>query len=461
MKRKRSYTSTDVERFELSTILQQVTVGCIVAIDVAKTKFVAAIATAAGEVLKLVKFEHPRQTRAFLGLLLEGLREAELKPKVVMEPTGTYGDAVRYQCHQRGVPVHMMAPKHTHDFAEVIDGVPSMHDPKAAVTLAKLQAIKAAREWTPDSEAKRDLRAWVDQRAPMSRILGLYHGHLEATLARHWPEFGTLMDVYERRSWFALLKAYPGPQAVAASSEAAALTLRKASRGQLGNERIQAIVDSAKATMGMPMTPGEEEKLRAITEQIEVHTLRVDAIDAKLSELVKKDEVLSRIATVAGPACAAAIGSRVGSPLDFTSASAFEKAMGLNLKEHSSGTRAGKMSITKRGPAEVRQLMFLAALRLLNSDPIVSAWYRARGAYKAEFKIKAVVAVMRKLARALWHVARGEAFNAAKLFDTRRLEVTSVQRSSVSTRTHNAETNSATTKVAVSSRHCEGGAAMA
>ena len=168
MKRKRSYTSIDVEHFDLSAVLPLVTVGCIVAIDVAKTKFVAAIATATGEVLKLVKFEHPRQTPAFLRLL-EGLRDAELTPNIVMEPTGTYGDAIRYQCLKRGVPVHMMAPKHTHDFAEVIDGVPSMHDPKAAVVLAKLQAIKPARAWQPASEERRDLRAWVEQRTPMAR----------------------------------------------------------------------------------------------------------------------------------------------------------------------------------------------------------------------------------------------------------------------------------------------------
>ena len=101
MERKHSYTTLDVERFDLATILQRVSVGCTVAVDVAKTKFVAAIATATGEVLKLVKFEHPRQTGAFLRRL-EGLREADRATKVVMEPTGTYGDALRYQCHQRG-----------------------------------------------------------------------------------------------------------------------------------------------------------------------------------------------------------------------------------------------------------------------------------------------------------------------------------------------------------------------
>jgi transposase len=194
MKRKRSYSATDVEQIDLPALLQLVAVGCIIAIDVAKTKFVAAIATAAGEVLKLVKFEHPTQTASFLGVL-RALQEAERKPVVVMEPTGTYGDAIRHPCHALGLPVHMMPPKHSHDFAEVLDGVPSMHDPKAATVLAKLQAIKPARAWCPESDARRDLRAWVDQRPPIARTLAIYHGHLEAMLARHWPELESHVDV--------------------------------------------------------------------------------------------------------------------------------------------------------------------------------------------------------------------------------------------------------------------------
>jgi transposase len=122
MKRKRSYTATDVEQLEVEALLLLVTVGCIVAIDVGKTKFVAAIATAAWEVVKLVKFEDPRQTAAVMALL-RALQQAGRKPVVVMEPTGTYGDAVRHQCHAMGLAVHMMPPKHSHDFAEVLDGV--------------------------------------------------------------------------------------------------------------------------------------------------------------------------------------------------------------------------------------------------------------------------------------------------------------------------------------------------
>jgi transposase len=420
MKRKHSYSTTDVEQLDVGSLVKEAPVGCIVAIDVAKTKFVAGLATPTGEIQKLVRFEHPRQTAAFLELL-RALQEAARHPVVVMEPTGTYGDAVRYQCHVLGLPVHMMPPKYSHDYAEVFDGVPSMHDPKAAAVLAKLHAIRPARAWSPESTARRDLRAWVDQRAPIARTLAIYHGHIEAMLTRHWPEFQIHLDVYRQRSWTALLKEFPGPSSVFAAGDVAAQTLRKASRGQFGVERIQSVLLSAKGTTGVPMTTGEEERLRVIAEQIELQTRRLDTVDSALAKLVADDVVLARLATVVGPACAACIGSLVGSPLDFENARALEKAMGLNLKEKSSGNHKGRMSITKRGPGQARHLLFMAALRFMKDDAMALAWCQARKSYQASQKLKGVIALMRKLARALWHVAQGETFDPAKLFDTRRL----------------------------------------
>ena len=418
--------ATDVEQIDIASLLPTVPMDCIIAVDAAKTKFVVAIATAAGDVEKLVKFEHPRQTTVFLALL-EALRAAGRAPNMVMEPTGTYGDALRYQCDRLGVPVHMMPPKHTHDFAEVFDGVPSMHDAKAASVLAKLHAIKPAPLWRPESESNRNLRSWVDQRNPLARTLSLYFGHLEAMLARHWPEFGTVVNVHAIRSWFSLLKACPGPRAINADSKGASEILHSASKGQLGRSQIEAILAAARTTIGVPMTDGEEEKLRRLAEEIEHYTRVQDSVDAEIEKLVRRDEVLSRLAAVVGPSCAAAIGTLVGSPFDFESASAFEKAMGLNLKERSSGEKVGQLAITKRGAGQPRQLLYMASLRLLFTDAVVVAWYRQRKAFKGGITLKAVVAVMRKLARALWHVARGDKFDAKKLFDVRRLDVASVE----------------------------------
>jgi transposase len=424
MKRKRTYTTVDVERFDVTAVQQVLTVGCIVAVDVAKTKFVAALAKGTGEVVRLVRFQHPQQTAAFLRVLV-ALQDAKLEPRVVMEPTGTYGDALRYQCHKRGLPVHMASPKHTHDFAEVLDGVPSMHDPKAAMTLAQLAVIKPGKPWIPPSNERRDLRALLDRRGPVAQSLEGYHGHLEAMLARHWPEFGRSFDVHEQRSWMTLLKQYPGPQSLAAEAAQAAETLRVASRGRFASSHIAGVVDGARTTLGVPMTTGERAKLVSIVEAIEQRTRELDEVDGAIATSVEKDKSLSLMASVVGPACAAAVIAYVGSPTEFPSATALEKAMGLNLKVKSSGETRGECTIhiTKRGPAQVRQLLFLATLRQLQ-DPFLGAWYRARRSYGSPSgKMKAVVAVMRKLARALWHVARGVPFDPTKLVDVRRLDL--------------------------------------
>jgi transposase len=422
MKRKRTYSSVDVEKIDVLMLVHLLTVGCIVSVDVAKTKFVAALATAAGEVLRILRFEHPRQTLAFLRVI-EALQANALEPRVVMEPTGTYGDPLRHQCHKRGVRVEMMSPKHTHDFAEVLDGVPSMHDPKAAVALAQLAKLRPGKVWTPDGSAKRELRALLDRRWPMLQTQALYFGHLEGMLARHWPELDGLVKVHEQRSWMALLHRYPGPHLVAASSKEAAATLHNASRGMLAAACIESIIDSARTTLGVPMMEEEERRLRFVVEQIERETRGLDALDDEIAKHVGRDAVTSQIAVVVGPACAAALVSYLGSPAAYDRASALEKAIGLNLKVKSSGEQDGKVHITKRGPAPVRQLLYMAVLRLVQSDPIVAAWYRARSSYNDKNKLRAVVAVMRKLTHALWHVARGARFDASKLFDVRRLKL--------------------------------------
>jgi len=54
---------------------------------------------------------------------------------------------------------------------------------------------------------------------------------------------------------------------------------------------------------------------------------------------------------------------------------------------------------------------------LINHNEIVSTWYEKKvQAQGGRYKLKIVVALMRKLSRALWHVARGQAFDARKLY---------------------------------------------
>ena len=66
-----------------------------------------------------------------------------------------------------------------------------------------------------------------------------------------------------------------------------------------------------------------------------------------------------------------------------------------------------------RGSSIARKYLFLAALRLIQNDPFIARWYQKK--LNPNAKMKMVTACMRKLVKALWHVARGAKFDAAKL----------------------------------------------
>jgi transposase len=138
----------------------------------------------------------------------------------------------------------------------------------------------------------------------------------------------------------------------------------------------------------------------------------------ELSDAVPSTEAMGQ---VVGKATAAVLGCEVGDPLEFSTAAAYEKSTGLNLKIRSSGKYKGQLKITKRGSGYARQQLYMAVLRLLQWDPVVQAWYQRKVKRDGGKKKKAVVALMRKLIRALWYVARGDRFDSRKLFDVKRL----------------------------------------
>jgi len=124
-----------------------------------------------------------------------------------------------------------------------------------------------------------------------------------------------------------------------------------------------------------------------------------------------------------GKATSLVLDATLGSPLDYPHAGSYLKAMGLNLKERSSGKHKGQLKITKRGPSLARKYQYFVALRWLYKDPVIAGWYRDKVRRDGHLKGKAIVAIMRKLALALWHIARGEAFDSRKLFDARSLTI--------------------------------------
>jgi hypothetical protein len=77
--------------------------------------------------------------------------------------------------------------------------------------------------------------------------------------------------------------------------------------------------------------------------------------------------------------------------------------MGLNLVERSSGSYQGRLRISKRGSGQARHWLYFAALRLVQHCG-VRPWYEAKKARDEDDARRVLVAVMRQLAVALYHV---------------------------------------------------------
>jgi hypothetical protein len=154
----------------------------VFSVDVAKEEFYGAFLLSPQEALVTLKWQHPQQTQA-LGAYLRALPCAKIE--VPLEPSGTYGDSLRGVLRGLGCDLYLVSPKRVHDVAEVYDGVPSLHDAKAAYLIGRLHLEGASKPWPEAPVERREQQALVAE-------LDLYQGEhrrnlnrLEALLARH------------------------------------------------------------------------------------------------------------------------------------------------------------------------------------------------------------------------------------------------------------------------------------
>jgi transposase len=353
-----------------------------------------------------------------LGVLLSVLKalSGTLELTVAMEPSGTYGDALRQGLSDAGLRLHRISPKAAHDYAEVFDGVPSQHDGKDAAVVAELCALGKGDTWVYQvpEETEQQIAYWVDRMDAYRRLLQVWCGKLEGRMARHWPEAGQLLKVSSATLLRALLE-YGGPRELAGDSQAGA-KLKRFGGSYLSVEKIQALLHSARATLGVRQTAWEQRRLRDYAQQALAARKAVRQAGRELDRLTRQHRPIRAMATVVGLNSACVLWMCAGDPGGYFCSGAYAKALGLNLTERSSGTWQGKLRISKRGKSMSRRWLYFAALRWVK-HPAIQPWYRRKKARDAERARRALVGVMRKLARAVYQVGtHGVLFEPGRLF---------------------------------------------
>jgi transposase len=176
--------------------------------------------------------------------------------------------------------------------------------------------------------------------------------------------------------------------------------------GELIRRRHQVVVSRDALRQGIAQMSC---KLRSLKKLERAFDQAIAEIDERLQRLVAQDPTLaahaSRLQTVVGfgPLLSGALAHTITSR-PFKNSDAFVAFVGYDPRVRESGQFQGKGSLSKRGPAEVRRLLFTAAMAASRSKlwrPFYER-YRARG-----FSTTAALAILaRKLARVAFSIVR-------------------------------------------------------
>jgi len=356
---------------------------------------------------------NPMELRLLVSLL-ERMSE-QVKLRVAMESSGTYGDPLRQAMSRAGLDVHRVSSKASHDWAETFDGVPSQHDGKDAAVVAELCAMGKSVAWPfhQPGELEQEMAYWVDELDAAHRSQQMWIGRLESRLARHWPEVCGQLKL-TRPTLLKALVQWAGPGAISADPQAGA-RLRRFSYRLMSDEAIGRLLRQAASSVGIAMNSWDQRRVRDDAQRaLAAHRQKRKAA-RQLGDLARRHELLSALGQVVGVATACVLWVCVGDPRHYNSGAAYRKAMGLNLSERSSGMYQGELHLSKRGKSMPRRFLYFAAMRYVQQEP-VKQWYLHKKHRDGQEGMRGIVAVMRKLPLALYAAAQGQAFDAQRLF---------------------------------------------
>jgi transposase len=393
----------------------------IVGVDVSKAKHVAGMRLPSGMVLKTLSFTN--DLPGFEKLRQEVQRCCErynLRGAILgIEPTGHYWEALAYWWEDQGGTVVLVNPMHTKKTKELEDNSPLKSDKKDGIVIADLVSQGKYFECHLPRGVFAELRNLVFERERCQNQRTQVINQLHQSVDRLFPEIATEFSGIRVKSYQRLLAKYPDPKELAAVPvEKLTKMLRKWSRGSLGEEKAQRLTAVAGRSVGVKeaasIIAAEVKRLIGLLEWIEKDSCKLEEQIENCLERTPGAAMLLSVPSF-GPITVAGILANTGNLAEYEHPEEALKLAGLNLFEISSGKHKGRLRISKRGRAQLRKILFMAALRAARRDSPFRQYYQRLLDRRLE-KTAALVALMRKLLRISWSLVRN-----SQMFDEQRL----------------------------------------
>jgi len=383
----------------------------IVAIDIGKTIHYGYFRGTDGQDIKPVPFYNFRSSyHEFWAKVLQFKQQNDLEEIVVgFESTGPYAEPFLNFLAKKPVRLVQVNPMHTKRLKELTGNSPNKTDSKDPRVIADIislgHALTVVVPVGPAAELRRLTQA--RQRASKNRtaIVNQLH-HLVYVV---FPEFTQAIKRITSKSALYLLKNHPCPEdIVGLGFERLQVLLRKISLGRLKQGQVKALFEAAENSTGIH--EGKQSilvEIKHLVSCIDQESQFMDDLEKQMSQYLKQIPYSQSILSIKGigEVTVAGLIGEVGDFRQFKTISEITKLAGLDLYEISSGRHQGQRHISKRGRAYLRKLLFFVAINTIRTNGVMHEKYHGM-INRGMPKVKAVVAISRKLLRTIFALAR-------------------------------------------------------
>jgi transposase len=329
---------------------------------------------------------------------------------VAIEFAGMYGFTLAHYLHTLGFAIVSVLPAHTKRWKEVTQNQPLKTDAKDALGITDLAAQGHFVSFPFLQAEYAALRYLVSARERVARLRRATITRLKAILDVVFPEYEALFATISKKTSLALLRAYPGPDALRAAPKRQVLKLlRQVSRNHFGAEMYDRLMTAAERTLALPGAQGVlKDEIPLLIELIETYDRQLGVLEARLARAVQATPEGPHLLTIpnVAPVTAGVFLGSIGDPRAYDSSKQILKIAGLSLIERSSGLLKGQQRISKRGRPVLRRYAFILAVRNVRKGGLFRAEYEALLRRNGGKKIPALTAIGRSALKIMFSVAR-------------------------------------------------------
>jgi transposase len=341
--------------------------------------------------------------------------------RVGLEATGRYWENLYQFLLPLGYEMVLVHPGQAHHFAQQ-RGLRAKTAKLDAGTVARALLSDELRPAYVPSDLIGAYRELVRLQTDLTDAAARYKQEIRDLLIVLFPEFTQVFKDPTGPTALALLRAYPGAEAVAMGGiDAITHLLQAVAPRKYGPRTAERLVALAQQSCASPLAvTARRHCLQILIDQVRQTQANLGELEREIASLVQRDDDMAGLQSVPefGPDTVAVLRAELGDVARFAGSAQVVAYAGMDVTVRESGKWKGRRKLSKRGSGALRRCLFLAALGSLRtrSASAFGAYYRALEA-RGLRGYRALMAVMRKMLIVAYHLLKhGEPYDPAKVW---------------------------------------------